>query len=252
MRKLKVLAAPFLAVIFLFGVIRPVLATPGVWSNISSTIYYNEGNVAIGASTADAPLHLSGTDTNVDKLLMKIGNIPERSWSIYGGQYSHASRGNYALIISQDNYGAGCPGCVGDIQFKPGKNFIISQGYVGIGTSLPTQKLSVNGTVLAKEVIVSTASSYWPDYVFEEGYNLMSLEELEAYIKENHHLPNIPSENEVEENGISLGEMQRLHMEKIEELTLYLLELKKENDVLKNQNSELESRLEVIESKLAL
>ncbi len=71
------------------------------------------------------------------------------------------------------------------------------------------------------------ATSSWPDYVFSENYELMSLPELENSIKINKHLPGIPSAREVEKNGISLGEMQTMLVEKVEELTLHLIDQNK-------------------------
>lgn len=107
------------------------------------------------------------------------------------------------------------------------------RGNVGIGTTHPTQKLSVNGTILAKEIIVSTASTNWPDYVFEDYYNLISLKEVENYIKLNRHLPGVPSATKIESNGLAVGEVQKIQMQKIEELTLYVIELQKQIDELK-------------------
>lgn len=111
--------------------------------------------------------------------------------------------------------------------YAPGKNILFPEGNIGIGTYNPTRKLSVNGTILTKEVIVSTASSYWPDYVFEKDYNLMSLSDLTKYIQENKHLPDISSASEIEKDGIPVGEMQKKQMAKIEELTLYIIQLEK-------------------------
>ncbi|MDD2688513.1 MAG: hypothetical protein WC142_04325, partial [Bacteroidales bacterium] len=91
-----------------------------------------------------------------------------------------------------------------------------------------------NGIVNAKkiyaqevEVRLDAMDKYWPDYVFANDYNLMSLKELEAFIKINKHLPKIPSSTEVKENGVQLGEMNAVLLEKIEELTLYIIELEK-------------------------
>ncbi|MEA1786086.1 LamG domain-containing protein [Arenibacter sp. GZD96] len=101
-------------------------------------------------------------------------------------------------------------------------------GNVGIGTSDPgTYRLAVNGNVHAKEVKVDLIG--WADYVFEKDYDLPSLEEVERHILEKGHLINIPSAAEVKAEGIELGQMDRLLLEKIEELTLYILQLKKEN-----------------------
>jgi len=106
-------------------------------------------------------------------------------------------------------------------------------GNVGIGTTNPTYKLSVNGTVRAKEVIVDTG---WSDYVFAEGYRLAPLSEVETHIKEHKHLPGIPSAAKVEQEGVSLGEMQALLLAKIEELTLHQIAQEKEIQALKNDN----------------
>ncbi len=92
-------------------------------------------------------------------------------------------------------------------------------------------KLSVDGKVVCEELLVQL--SPWPDYVFKPDYKLASLLEVEQYIQENNHLPGIPTAEEVESEGLNVGEMQKLMMEKIEELTLYLIDLKKENEVLK-------------------
>lgn len=97
------------------------------------------------------------------------------------------------------------------------------QGNVGIGiVSNPTDKLAVNGTIHAKEVRVDLVG--WPDYVFKKEYNLPSLQEVEKHIKENGHLKDIPSAEEVAKNGFLLGEMNAKLLQKIEELTLYSIE----------------------------
>ena len=95
-----------------------------------------------------------------------------------------------------------------------------------------------DGRVWATDVNVALSINF-PDYVFESNYALMPLEELEKYITKYYHLPNIPTEKEVKEHGLSLGEMQAKQLEKIEEITLYLIELKKEIEVLKKENAEL-------------
>ena len=116
---------------------------------------------------------------------------------------------------------------------------ISGKGDVGIGTTTPREKLSVNGKIRAKEVKVE--STNWPDYVFEEGYNVGTLKELESYIKANKHLPEIPSAKEVQANGVELGEMNKLLLKKVEELTLHLIE--KDKNALQ-QNSELKLQAE--------
>ena len=89
-----------------------------------------------------------------------------------------------------------------------------------------------------------------PDYVFKEDYDLISLQEVQNYIKKNGHLPNIPSAKDMEENGIQLGEMNMKLLEKIEELTLYVLKLKAEQDILKRDNTELKLLVKKNEEKI--
>ncbi|NAY93421.1 hypothetical protein GTQ34_16035 [Muricauda sp. JGD-17] len=99
---------------------------------------------------------------------------------------------------------------------------MLANGNLGIGTANPDSRLAVNGNIHAQEVKVDLVG--WPDYVFKEDYDLPTLDEVEKHIKEKGHLMNIPSAKEVEENGIQLGEMNKLLLEKIEELTIYLIQ----------------------------
>ncbi len=159
-----------------------------------------------------------------------------------------SSAGRDALIInaSADNTAASF------ITNKPGFYFWSSEGHsadisarnifldgsMGIGTSsVGSFKLAVEGKIGAREIVVQTGA--WADFVFENNYKLMPLNELEKSIKANKHLPGIPTEKEVLANGVSLGEMQAKLLQKVEELTLYVIDLKKENDQLKKQMDQL-------------
>ncbi|WP_437398687.1 hypothetical protein [Flagellimonas lutimaris] len=115
---------------------------------------------------------------------------------------------------------------------------IVNNGDVGIGTSSPDSRLAVNGMVHAKEVKVDLTG--WPDYVFTDNHDLPTLDEVERHIKEKGHLSNMPSAKEVEANGIQLGEMNKLLLEKIEELTLYILAQDKEIKSLKANNQKID------------
>jgi hypothetical protein len=109
-------------------------------------------------------------------------------------------------------------------------------GEVLIGNKEATgYRLSVDGKIATTEVRVQP-SAVWPDYVFMPSYNLMSLPELEKSIDNHKHLPGIPSAEEIEKEGIQVGEMQRKMMEKIEELTLYIIDLNKKIEVLQSEN----------------
>ncbi len=128
--------------------------------------------------------------------------------------------------------------------FNTNGNSYIMSGNVGIGTTTPDTKLAVKGTVHAQEVKVDMSN--WGDYVFKPSYALPSLKRVDSYIQKNHHLPEIPSATEIETNGASLGELVKLQMKKIEELTLYLIEQKKDIENLKRSNTALKKALKVI------
>jgi uncharacterized NAD-dependent epimerase/dehydratase family protein len=132
-----------------------------------------------------------------------------------------------------------------DINAKTSNFAVIDNGNMGVGVSNPTSKLDVNGTIHAKEVKVDLQN--WPDYVFKSEYKLSSLEEIEKHIKDNGHLPNIPSAKEVIENGINLGEMNRKLLEKIEELTLYSIEQNKQIKNLTEESKTLHLQSEKID-----
>lgn len=106
-----------------------------------------------------------------------------------------------------------------------------ANGNWGMGTMAPCAdcKLAVNGKIRAKEVVIDSG---WADYVFDKGYTLRSLAEVEAYISENHHLPGVPTAADVQKNGINLSQINAKLLEKVEELTLYMIEVKKQNDQL--------------------
>ncbi|MFC7526753.1 hypothetical protein ACFQRK_22540 [Parapedobacter sp. GCM10030251] len=103
---------------------------------------------------------------------------------------------------------------------------VYAMGNVGIGTTNPQAKLAVDGGILATEVKVKTDIAV-PDYVFEPDYDLPALDEIEAYVKEHKHLPEIPSAKEIEKEGLDLAEMNLLLLKKVEELTLIIIEQNK-------------------------
>jgi hypothetical protein len=110
---------------------------------------------------------------------------------------------------------------------------IDGNGNVGIGTDAPDAKLAVKGHIHTQEVRVDLTGAVAPDYVFEPTYNLLPLSEVETYIKANKHLPEVPSAKQMEEEGLNLKEMNLLLLKKVEELTLHLIEMKKENESLR-------------------
>ena len=126
-----------------------------------------------------------------------------------------------------------------------GKLWVLPNGNIGIGTSAPATKLSVNGDIRSKKMIVSQTG--WPDYVFDSSYSLRPLSELETFISKHKHLPDIPSARDVDEKGISVGDNQALLLKKIEELTLYMISMNKEIIQLKDDNKQLKKALKKYE-----
>ena len=118
-------------------------------------------------------------------------------------------------------------------------------GMIGIGTSDPDQKLTVKGKIHTQEVLVDLNGAVAPDYVFEKyylgqsalksDYQMLDLKSLEAFLKQNHHLPEIPSAQKLKEDGLELKKMNLLLLQKIEELTLYTIEQQKQLDALQDQ-----------------
>ncbi|MBV8730412.1 MAG: hypothetical protein JO336_11460 [Acidobacteriia bacterium] len=125
--------------------------------------------------------------------------------------------------------------------------FITTAGYVGIGTTDPCTnpaapmncKLSVAGAIQAQDVTVNTG---WADYVFDLNYRLAPLSEIAGYIEQHHHLPDIPSAAEVQQNGVNLGDMHSKLLAKIEELTLHMIQAEKENQQLRDRIARLEAQ----------
>lgn len=218
------------------------------WEVNGNDIYnLNSGNVGIGTPNPESRLHVSGGNLLLDNNLAisfknALGLQDGTQIRRHGGG---ALRFRSAMTIIVD--------LLDDLPFQirdssdtpifrvmPGEaSFIAAGGNFGIGTKNPQYKLAVNGTIGAKEVQVTLTG--WPDYVFAADYDLMSLEDVEAAIEAEGRLPGIPSAKMVAEDGVGLGEMQAKLLQKVEELTLHMIALKKEND-------ELRSRVERVES----
>jgi hypothetical protein len=116
-------------------------------------------------------------------------------------------------------------------------NINIGHNYVSRPNDGSQPELSVDGTIIAREIIVTTDG--WADFVFADDYDLMPLPQVEAAIRAQGHLPGVPSEAEIIENGIDLAEMNRTLMQKVEELTLYAIEQDKRITQLEQQMEQL-------------
>ncbi|MBG6132353.1 hypothetical protein IWQ47_003675 [Aquimarina sp. EL_43] len=209
------------------------------------------GNVGIGTTNPQEKLHVKG-----NLLIDAFQNGGGAKGVFFREGFSTSNKYNLSILTHHD--GDNTPDALDinaydGVYFNTGSNdrnprmVILGDGNVGIGTTIPDSKLAVNGKIHAKEVKVDLTG--WPDYVFENNYNLPSLQEVEHHIAEEGHLPNIPSASEVEKNGIQLGEMNARLLQKIEELTLYMIaqnkkteQLQREIELLKQKNIELEKK----------
>jgi len=185
--------------------------------------YFNGGNVGIGVSNPSALLEVNDNINNGWLSKMYNGGGDGLGLLIQSG-YGGAQSSNTGTILQLED-GAG------NLRMK-----VQSNGKVGIGTGdIPNgYKLAVNGRIIGEEVNVQL-NGQWPDFVFKSDYSLPSLQEVEKHISQNRHLQNIPSEKQVKENGISLGEMDAKLLQKIEELMLYTIQQQKEIENLKKE-----------------
>lgn len=149
-----------------------------------------------------------------------------------GNQTGLSSTNNNKLIIDNNYFYTHTPLIYGD--FATNKLGVNTKNLPNTlnGESLSNYSLYVEGGLLTEEFRVQPS---WADYVFEDDYKLMSLEDVENFIEENGHLPNVPSAKAVQQIGIELGDIKRVQQEKIEELTLYIIDLNRQLQVIKAQ-----------------
>ncbi|WP_420603225.1 fibronectin type III domain-containing protein [Flagellimonas sp.] len=215
------------------------LSWSGATDNVSVTGYkiFKDGNleVTLGNVTAYQVTGLTASTSY---------NFTATALDATGNESSSSS----AISVTTDSGSDG--GGSGGSVWSEANSVASYSGNVAIGTnSVPSgYKLAVDGHIRTREIRVDQDT--WPDYVFKAGYDLPTLEEIQKHIDEKGHLPNIPSAKEVEANGVELGEMNRLLTEKIEELTLYLLQQQTELKKQKSINQKLEKRLNRLENLL--
>lgn len=197
-------------------------------------------NILIGEQ---AGLNYSGGSRSV-AIGPWAGRSASGSYNVFLGSYAGLSESNSRrLHIHSSGSYTGSPLIYGEFDNRK----LFFHGDVGIGTSTDNKdlaagyRLSVKGKIACEEVLVDLEAD-WPDYVFESDYDLRSLAEVQTFIDEKGHLPGVPSAEEVKENGIEVGQMNKILMEKVEELTLYILE---QNEMIQAQNA----RLEALENK---
>jgi hypothetical protein len=185
-----------------------------------------DGKLKVGSSLSPQTFNVFGgigftnQNANDKKLYSPVDGVLE--WM------THNAAGEHGFSISHQG--------IRSVYFNTSGNSYLIGGNLGIGITTPDEKLTVKGKIHAQEVRLDL-SFPGPDYVFEKDYKLPSLTETQKYIKENKHLPEVPSAKEMEEKGINLSEMNMLLLKKVEELTLHLIEQDKVN---KAQNIKIE------------
>lgn len=219
------------------------------------TIDYN-GNIGIGTTTPGARLEIAGTASSPNLFLDNSQFSANRN--PLTGAVVDATKGSATIVLSANING-------GNMQFHTNaatggavaeRMRITENGNVGIGTTDPKgYKLAVNGSVIATSMTVKLYND-WPDYVFKKDYQLPSLQEVKKYIDQNLHLPEIPSAQEIAKDGLNLGEMNKLLVKKVEELTLYLIEKdeiqKEQRELTEKQSTELKQQRKESEKRAQL
>jgi len=222
----------------------------------STDVYINtDGNVGIGTTNPTAKLNIVGNlgisrSVMIDSREIKFRGDGKAHFSIFANRIDNV----FTIENTSSNF---IPGISGSVLMAFNRN-----GNVGIGTTNPTAKLHIIGKakitdcLWVKNEVMIQQNDPWPDYVFNNDYDLLPISELNTYIKANNHLPGIPSAEEIAETGIKLAKMSTVLLKKVEELTLYTIEqetkLEKQQDEidkLKAQNSkikELEAKIDAL------
>jgi hypothetical protein len=205
---------------------------PDLTANFNFT---SEGNLGIG--TTQVPANLTVRDSD---------NTPVVRWD----RDDFGAEVDFEIELGNDNHTRFLGGASGNTADLNTQMILKEDGRVAIGTEntpddaggvpIDHYRLYVAGGILSDEVRVRTG---WADYVFDEAYELKSLYQVESHIQEKGHLPNMPAAEQVEAGGIEVGDITVKQQEKIEELFLYMIEMRKEIDALKAENQQLKQEL---------
>ncbi len=227
------------------------------WTKANSNFYVVNGNVGIGTTAPNSQLNVGTKTTNSPSAVAQFGVSKASAEARVLSLVNSGGGSNQSTSIDFHNGPSWSP--TGKIQVQQlgtdtkskihfytynsglkNRMTINENGNVGIGTIIPDEKLAVNGNIHTKEVRVDLIG--WSDFVFDEDYNLPTLKEVEKHIKENGHLKDIPSAEEVAKRGILLGDMNAKLLQKIEELTLYTIAQEKKLKLLLEKIEKLENK----------
>ena len=200
--------------------------------NTEAFVVDPNGNFGLGASSPSLNLHIAGHASS-DILLDRTQNLNVDSTARLGVSYLSGLTDEYVFL------GGGAT--LNNLAVQ------LDTGNVGIGTTTFAHKLNVAGTIRAHELIVD---STWADYVFEDGYELPTLEEVQIHIEEKGHLPGVPSAETIQVEGLTIGESQALLIQKIEELTLYMIEKERQFRELEKQYEAQQAEIEMLKSQI--
>ncbi|MCJ8208815.1 hypothetical protein MUY27_03790 [Mucilaginibacter sp. RS28] len=216
----------------------------------------NGGNVGIGTASPQYKLDVGGDISANGKVLANIfhstKNGQDFAWNNANVLLQSNTYPGIGFLVP-NAYGASLYMNNGGTLIWGGNGASINGsasiiGNLCVGTSTPDAKLAVKGTVHAQEVKVDMNN--WGDYVFKPKYNLTKLSDLKIYVDQNHHLPEIPSAQEIETKGVNLGELVKLQMKKIEELTLYLIEKDRKDVGQQRQITKLQQQLDKLKKEI--
>lgn len=211
--------------------------------SVATPAIFND-NVSIGIGTASPTEKLQVLGAGV----FGSGGYGQLKIGRDDGTYLHIENPSSDRVISLDASNRYVQaGYNTDFQFANNTGIWKHDGNVGIGTTNTPEKLCVNGNIKTKKIIVTQQG--WPDYVFENTYKLLPLQDLENYIQKNKHLPDVPSATEVAKNGIDLGDNQALLLRKIEDLTLYVIEQQKKIEVLQKKSMDQQNEITTLKKK---
>lgn len=209
-----------------------ILYGTGTYMTVNSS-----GNIGIGATMPAFKFHIKGSNTNSEG--MTLGTTTTGNFAL-----TSADGGAYGLFGGVSGTGRAWlqagrydTNTAYDIALQSsGGNVLIGK----FSQANPAYRLDVNGAIRSNEIVVNTDGA---DFVFDAGYELRDLREVEQYIKENKHLPDIASADEMKKNGLELGKMDMKLLQKVEELTLYMITLQKEMNEMKLENQKLKDRI---------